>query len=617
MARFFSLASLALISTIFSAHAQEEQENPNIDSSWSCSSKDKETSCCNFVPSFFEIYSSVDCADHRPLLSIALGFGDTSLLSSSSTSVSTASQSYCSASLCASRINSLAQQYEAVPLSGRLCGQIKDGLWRVGLICSQDSKNNFCFQTYASITRSFDGRYKNRISPENLCNSTCLRVILDAAVSQSSRIKFAISTSMSDSTKPELENALRRSLALLRFADLICSFDDDGKEFCATRLGLFSRSAGIYSRPLDIDENKDETIISSRRLQQVSDVQSSDSITRLFDPRERPGFSCSHCGRILKSALVDVSESIGLTAITTGSALSVSRMRNFAGIGECGIDKGMTCLEKYVTNVSTTSTTISIHDISNNCKYDLRTKFKNGCSTSCKAALATASEILGCCFKSVLQLRLAESRSMDDMDDENDDSSTSSRLAKNIFDQCKVALPSSCRAESRKFFATTFDNIPFAWASAFPTRLITLSEALFKDFAFITGAPSTVFTMHSAISHNGDTVFITGITSESNATTFQIWSLVKKRTSSESTSSTSFPHLSAAIFVMSASTDFMPSPPTLRASDETDSFAPEDEVLYDIEPTQSASSSTQLTTFSFSSALIVSAAAFIGLFCHW
>jgi len=615
MSTFVSTTFVSLILSVwfFESHAQE---NPN-DSSWSCSSTEKDgTSCCNFVPSFFEIYSSVDCADHRPLLSIALGFGDTSLLSSSSTSVSTASQSYCSASLCASRINSLAQQYEAVPLSGRLCGQIKDGLWRVGLICSQDSKNNFCFQTYASITRSFDGRYKNRISPENLCNSSCLRVILDAAVSQSSRVKFAISTSTSDSTKPELDNALRRSLALIRFADLICSFDDDGKEFCATRLGLFSRSAGIYSRPLDIDENEDETIISSRRLQQVSDVQSSDSITRLFDPRERPGFSCSHCGRILKSALVDVSESIGLTSITTGSALSISRMRNFAGIGECGIDKGMTCLEKYVTNVSTTSTTISIHDISKNCKYDLRTKFKNSCSTSCKAALATASETLGCCFKSVLQLRLAESRSMDEMDnDENDDDS--SRLAKNIFDQCKVSSPQSCRAQSRKFFATTFDNIPFAWASAFPTRLNTLSEALFKDFAFITGAPSTVFTMHSAISHNGDTVFITGITSESNATTFQIWSLVKKRTSSESTSSTSFPHLSAAIFVMSASTDFLPSPPTLRASDETDSFAPEDEVLYDIEPTQSASSSTQLTTFSFSSALIVSAAAFIGLFSHW
>jgi hypothetical protein len=205
---------------------------------------------------------------------------------------------------------------------------------------------------------------------------------------------------------------------------------------------------------------------------------------------------------------------------------------------------------------------------------------------------------------------------MDEMDnDENDDDS--SRLAKNIFDQCKVSSPQSCRAQSRKFFATTFDNIPFAWASAFPTRLITLSEALFKDFAFITGAPSTVFTMHSAISHNGDTVFITGITSESNATTFQIWNLVKKRTSSESTLSTSFPHLSAAIFVMSASTDFMPSPPILQASDETDSFAPDDEVLYDIEPTQSTSSSSQSTTFSFSTALIVSAAAFIGIFIHW
>ena len=380
MSTFVSTTFVSLAYFFCELHAQE---NP-LDSSWSCSSTEKDgTSCCNFVPSFFEIYSSVDCADHRPLLSIALGFGDTSLLSSSSTSVSTASQSYCSASLCASRIDSLAQQYEAVPLSGRLCGQIKDGLWRVGLICSQDSKNNFCFQTYASITRSFDGRYKNRISPENLCNSSCLRVILDAAVSQSSRVKYAISTSTSDSTKPELDNALRRSLALIRFADLICSFDDDGKEFCATRLGLFSRSAGIYSRPLDIDENEDKTIISSRRLQQVSDVQSSDSITRLFDPRERPGFSCSHCGRILKSALVDVSESIGLTSITTGSALSISRMRNFAGIGECGIDKGMTCLEKYVTNVSTTSTTISIHhkNYSNNfyisveCKIPLKCIF--------------------------------------------------------------------------------------------------------------------------------------------------------------------------------------------------------------------------------------------------
>jgi len=68
---------------------------------------------------------------------------------------------------------------------------------------------------------------------------------------------------------------------------------------------------------------------------------------------------------------------------------------------------------------------------------------------------------------------------------------------------------------------------------------------------------------------------------------------------------------------MSASTDFMPSPPILQASDETDSFAPDDEVLYDIEPTQSTSSSSQSTTFSFSTALIVSAAAFIGIFIHW
>ena len=571
-----------------------------VDCSWACTSADTPaTTCCDFVPSFFEIHESADCADYRPLVSIALGLGD----SSSSSSVAVSSSSFCS-SVCASRISSLTKTYSSIPLSGRLCPQVQDGLWRLNMICDKDGSGNFCFETYASITRSLDGLYKNRIYSEKLCNSSCLRVILDAAVFQSSRIEYALATVVSSSSViPELENALRRARALSRFANLVCSVDENG-DFCATRLGLFTRSAGLFSRPLDIDDVSEESSRRMRRrlqddLEKGDDVQSSDSLTRLFDPRQRPGFSCSHCGRVVTSAITDLSEALGLTTITTASAFSISKLRSFTRVGECGIHNGMTCIEKYATNISTTSTTIAIRNVASNCKSEMRDSFSSSCSSNCKNALDSATEVLGCCFKPILRLRLTESSrgELSSSTMYNSDNAFDILLSRNLANQCGITPPPSCRAQTRKFFATSFANIQYSWANAFPTRMILLSEALFKDFAYLSGAPSSVFSLHSAEPHYGMTIFITAITSESNASTSHIYKLIKSSTSTASATSSSFPHLSAAIFALSVSTDFMPTPPILRATDETESFAPADESIHDAEPTQKTSSATPSSSF--------------------
>ena len=596
-------------------------EISNLDPNWSCSdtNKDKDgSSCCNFVPSFFEIYLSADCADYRPLLSIALGLGDTSSLSAPS-AVTVSSTSYCS-SVCFSRIATLNQKYSIIPLSDRLCPQVQDGLWRINLICSKDDSSNYCFESYTGIVRSLDGQYRHRVYPETLCNSSCLRVILDSSVFQASRIQFALtSVSSSSSSSSELENALRRSLALVHFSDLICSVNENG-DYCATSLGLFTRSAGLFSKPLDVDDEvsvsqNDET--GRRRILQGdlssnNDVQSSDSLTKLFDPRQRPGFSCSLCGRVMTSAMSDLSEALGLITVTTASAFSISKLRSFKGVGECGSHNGMTCIETYVSNISKTSTTIAVQEVATNCKTDFRTSFSS-CSSSCKTALENAREIFGCCFMTVLRLRLAESSrggvAYDSTSTFDDDS-----LTRNIINKCGITPPPLCRAPTRKFFATSFANIPFAWATAFPSRIILLSEALNKDFSYFSGAPSSVFSLHSAEPYNGMTVFITGITSESNASTSQIYNLVKSSTSSSATLSRSFPHLSAAIYELSSSLTDSSIPTTLilRATDETASLAPADENIHDAEPTQvssSAPSSFFTTNLNILLALVAAAAA--------
>jgi len=145
--------------------------------------------------------------------------------------------------------------------------------------------------------------------------------------------------------------------------------------------------------------------------------------------------------------------------------------------------------------------------------------------------------------------------------------------------------------------------------------MILLSEALFKDFAYLSGAPSSVFSLHSAEPHYGTTIFVTGITSESNASTSNIYKLIKSSTSSAAATSSSFPHLSAAIFALSVSTDFMPTPPILRATDETESFAPADESIHDAEPTQktsSAMSSSSFLTFNVIIAAMAMASLYLG-----
>ena len=634
-------------------------------SSWACApAEDAAASCCGVVPAFFSIFNATSCSAHTPVVALALGL-DTSQLGPSlfapgaasrrtldtAPAVADAAAAYC-ASPCAAAVAAIAAPAAALPASARLCAQVGDGLWRLGLVCPAAPAGPApapapagpaaasCLPAYAAIARVISGSAADRAavigsnaSLAALCGDPCTRVVQDAAVAHAARAAAAAAAlgAPESDAAAVLAFAAQRAEAFPRAVDLLCTADPSSGAFCVLQTNVLGRSASPPQTKGADGGGEDEAGgpfggVLARRLDDTGgdgggnsgggashddrsdrdDSDPSDSFAALVDPRLRPGFACTFCGRASVAAILDLTDAFGDAKPAPGSSLSVAATRAVVRAGCPAPDgKGMTCLQMYAAAANgSASFSPALGAVAAGvraaCAGALAQGLAAGCSPACAQALAAARDAFGCCFEALVKIEAGLGRlalaAANAAAGPNSDNAAGVALLVNARDKCGVDFGPPCHAATRRFVATLFAGVPFAWAASPPARAAALGAALAADLAVITGLGAAAFAPAAAdpvreargASDASDaapapggapagSVFVSALVAPSNASAVAAIAQIRARTSANSAA---FPKFAAALILQG----FAPAPPAtpggaapasaLDAADASAAFAP-------------------------------------------
>jgi len=388
---------------------------------------------------------------------------------------------------------------------------------------------------------------------------------------------------------------------------------DEADDFCVLTTALLTRNSGLRSESPALQP---PTPGGLRRLEDTSDVndaQLSDSATTLFDPRVRPGFACSYCGRSLSSELLGLSTVFGASSPTYSAALSTSQTLGLLRSG-CAVAGQRTCMQLQAFSDPASGISFdpalgaAADGLRSACASDMLTGLASGCSADCTEALQTASNTYGCCLQSVVSAWIALGRLSTGI-------ATASAIATNARDRCGVdSKPGSCHAPLKRFFAAIFEKIQFTWASS---RIAALDAALSADFADLAGVDAAAIKLESikqAPEAGSGSVFILSLSADSNATSVQVLHQIRNELAADSGS---FPHFAAAI-LSDGGLGSSIGAGLLATNDATEAFAPApvplaDEMPAQVPPTSSGSSASPHTFAVLAAALLVAVAAAVGV----
>jgi hypothetical protein len=517
------------------------------------------------------------------------------VIPSSPADISTAASAFCP-SVCGLALRSVVADYATRAPTGRLCPQVHDGLWRLGLVCDTDPSpsspsSSSCLPTYVGVHRAFEeglggsrsgGASPSSVLPDTppelraLCNSTCLRRVKDSASAAAGFIGAALvdpSPPLSPSASTLLEYAFRRASAVVRMTDLICTRDpSDSGSFCVLRTRLFTRLAAeeadvgapvIAPNPNASPSAADEDVVRAPRAvsdasdgrrgaAETDDSDPRDGLAVVLNPLSRPGFACSFCGRTVLAALLDLADVFNVPLPGGDRALTVARARALLLDG-CGVVDGpsgggqsSSCLQLFATSTPASAhfdaaRGLAVQGLADHCAGAFAAGFAAGtCSDSCGYAIAIAQSAFSCCFPSQLALTMAAGDLV--AVPAGLDAAALLRAAASSCPSAVVRPSTACRAGLQRFVAARFPALRPSWVEA---RRAAFAAALARDLARATGHAASAFTLESLISpDDGSTVAVVGILTPSNASSVDVTAATRALLGGDDAS---FPFLTALV----------------------------------------------------------------------
>lgn len=296
---------------------------------------------------------------------------------------------------------------------GRLCPMVHDGLWRLAMMCEKDTSTTgpsststaYCLPTYVTIHQAFDEAHApvTPASLDTMCASSCVRKLVAASVAQAATLNRAVPAGDSSTEAALVRYAAKRTSAMTRMLDMLCSRDPTDAQYCIVKSNLLARPdmsvggtllspgvgggspisdtagaaclAGALANPIraltlpgspvaaEYAERTTKRLLSNvkRNLQtgvagggsqdapspslaagpQPGDLLDSDDFITAMNPVKRHRWACSSCGRTLLYGLMDLAEIFGLDdpAGEGSPELSPDVIRQLLSRG-CGVHVG-------------------------------------------------------------------------------------------------------------------------------------------------------------------------------------------------------------------------------------------------------------------------------------